>query len=123
MKINEMKEANKELGLYMTYSWFDNEDTLCRRLVLQKCGTPHIVSEDHEIYIRDGDWVSPHGQAMIYINYLNETVKSRLETSIGCYILANIYNEWEYDLFDAYSVVSNFVPAWFIPCRESYNGY
>lgn len=59
---------------------------------------------------------------MIFLNY-NETVKSRLEVGIGCYILSTIYQESEYDLFDAYSVVADFVPAWFIPCRENYNGY
>lgn len=56
-------------------------------------------------------------------NYLNETVKSQLEIDIGCYILSEIYHAIEYDLFDAYSVVAGFTPAWFIPCRESYNGY
>lgn len=57
------------------------------------------------------------------INYLPETVKSQLECNIGCYILSTIYGACEYDLFDAYSVIIGFVPAWFIPCRESYNGY
>lgn len=60
---------------------------------------------------------------MIYINYISETVKSLLESDIGCYILSTIYQESEYDLFDAYSVVVGFVPAWFIPCRESYSSY
>lgn len=50
----------------------------------------------------------------------NELVKAQLDCEIGCYILDELYGVHEYDLFDAYSVIANFVPANYIPCRENY---
>ena len=58
MKINEIKQLNKELKLYMTWSSFHMDNEMCRRLVLQKHSTPHIVSEDYEI-LKDGKWILP----------------------------------------------------------------
>lgn len=56
----------------------------------------------------------------MFFNKYNETVKSQLDMNIGCFILETIYKTPEYDLLDAYSVINSFVPAGYIPCRESY---
>lgn len=59
MKIKEIRERNKtEFKLYLWYAPFNNNGTPCRRVVLQKDGFPHIVSEDYEVF-RDGEWVLP----------------------------------------------------------------
>lgn len=57
MLIKEIKKANLELGLYMTWSPFTHNGIKYRRLVLQKNSTPHIVSEDCEALV-NGQWVS-----------------------------------------------------------------
>ena len=56
----------------------------------------------------------------MFYNFLNERVKARLDCEIGCYILSELYGENEYDILDAYSVIAQFTPAGYIPCRENY---
>lgn len=58
MKIQEIKQSKEALELYITWSNFHMNGTMCRRLVLQKHSTPHIVSEDYEI-LKDGKWILP----------------------------------------------------------------
>lgn len=57
-------------------------------------------------------------------NYnLPELVKARIDCAIGCFILEELLNETEFDLFDAYSVIFSFIPASYIPSRGAYFGY
>ena len=57
----------------------------------------------------------------MFLNSLSNKIKSHLECEIGCYILEELYSVNEYDLIDAYSVIWNYIPANYVPCRENYN--
>ena len=54
------------------------------------------------------------------LNNLNETVKSQLECDVGCFVLEELLNVFEYDLLDAYSVITTFLPSNYVVCREHY---
>lgn len=57
-------------------------------------------------------------------NYnLPELVKARIDCELGCFVLEELLNETEFDLFDAYSVIFGFIPASYIPSRGAYFGY
>lgn len=56
MLIKEIHEKNKELKLYKSWSMFTSNNITYRRLVLQKDGTPHIISKDCEALI-NGKWI------------------------------------------------------------------
>lgn len=53
-------------------------------------------------------------------NNINEAVKSQLECNIGCFVLEELFNAPEYDILDAYSVITNFIPSNYVICRENY---
>ena len=47
-------------------------------------------------------------------------MSSILDMEIGIYILRILYEETEFDLIDAYSVILSFIPPNYIISREAY---
>lgn len=52
-------------------------------------------------------------------NLFDESVKTQLEIDIGCYILSELFELYEYDIIDCFDIIREFIPN-YIPSRECY---
>ncbi len=54
------------------------------------------------------------------LNNINEFVKAQLEVNVGCYIFETLFEEYDFDLRDAFEACNKIMPPTYICSRGNY---